>query len=108
MYPTGVVLAGAGGAYANRMDIQISRKLEGNAAFNEFLCNLFVQFIVPLAMPAFIELVGVEIAAEINFEALCANLAEQFNPSSKRGLIAMRSIGEESPPSLHPSLKGFS
>ena len=75
---TDPVFAGSGGAYDNHMNIQLEWKLDGNSAFNEFICEAVVTGLTAVAMAVAPELASVELFEDIEFEALCADMAHRL------------------------------
>lgn len=71
------VLAGKDGAYSNHMNIQLEWKLDGDSAFNQFICDLIVDGLSEAAMLLAPELAGPEIMEELEFQSLCADMEEE-------------------------------
>ncbi|KAL8747738.1 MAG: hypothetical protein Q9190_000437, partial [Brigantiaea leucoxantha] len=80
-----ILASSKGDPYGNHMNIEVSWKLSETSAFNEFICDVIIEGLTALAVAVAPELAGPDIAEDIEFEALCADIAESVNPS-KRGL----------------------
>ena len=66
----------AGNPYANFMDIDLTWKLDGDPLV-EFFCDLLVETISEAAVAVAPELAEADLFADIEFETLCADLANE-------------------------------
>ena len=72
------VYAGSTGPYDNHMNIQLTKKLTGVSAFDEFICDLIIDGLTALAVEVAPELVEADLFADVEFQALCADLVEHI------------------------------
>lgn len=57
--------------YQNHMNIDISRELDGEQAFNEFICEFVIEGLTALAMAVAPELAAPDFLDGIAFDSLC-------------------------------------
>lgn len=53
------------------MNIQVKEELDGDPAFNEFICHLIIDGLTAAVMAVAPELAGTEVFENIEFEAMC-------------------------------------
>ncbi|KAL1607616.1 hypothetical protein SLS60_002550 [Paraconiothyrium brasiliense] len=70
------------GPYANHMNIQLSYEIGGDAAFNEFICEVVIDGLTALAMAVAPELAGAELWEDLELQAVCEGLAEEIGSRS--------------------------
>ena len=76
-----------GDPYGNHMNIAVAWKLDGSA-FNAFVCELVLDGLSALVDAVAPELLEYEIVQEVEWQALCEDVAQQINPRSLNMLPA--------------------
>ena len=60
------------------MNIQLSWELDGDSAFNTFICEAIIDGVTALALAVAPELAEIEIPEDIDFQATCEGLVAQI------------------------------